>query len=142
MPNRCSQAARRMLFLATAHSVIALASGAAIAAEKGASSRQEWNLIGGNEYEQHFSELRQINTNTVGKLKLKWFADIPTRDALTGVPSMSDGVAYQGGGLGKANGMPFFADAILEEDIPALKAYIIDEAWRAYWAQPTAKSRR
>ena len=39
------------------------------------------------------------------------------------------------GGLLKASGMPVFADTIREEDIPALKAYILQQAWHGYHAQ-------
>ena len=81
---------------------IAPLAGATSTAESPAASPQEWNLIGGNEYEQHFSELRQIDTNTVGKLKLKWFADMPTRDGLTGIPIVANGMVFQSGGLGRA----------------------------------------
>jgi mono/diheme cytochrome c family protein len=42
------------------------------------------------------------------------------------------------GGLLKANGMPIFADSIAESDLPALKAYIVNESWRAYRNQPKA----
>jgi mono/diheme cytochrome c family protein len=31
--------------------------------------------------------------------------------------------------------MPVFADAIREDELPALKAYIINEAWKNYRAQ-------
>jgi mono/diheme cytochrome c family protein len=44
------------------------------------------------------------------------------------------------GGLLKANGMPIFADTVREEDLPALKAYIMSEAWRAYSAQKGDRS--
>jgi PQQ-dependent dehydrogenase (methanol/ethanol family) len=62
----------------------------------------EWRLIGGNEYEQHFSALSAINENNVRGLKLKWYADMPTKDGLTGIPIVVGGVVYQSGGLGKA----------------------------------------
>jgi PQQ-dependent dehydrogenase (methanol/ethanol family) len=39
------------------------------------------------------------------------------------------------GGLYKDAGMPVFADAIREDELPALKAYIINEAWKHYRAQ-------
>ena len=65
-------------------------------------ANSEWKLIGGNEYEQHYSPLAQINTNTVRNLKLAWYADMPTRDGLTGIPIVVDGVVYQRhGALGK-----------------------------------------
>ena len=39
------------------------------------------------------------------------------------------------GGLYKAAGMPVFGDRIREDELPALKAYIINEAWKSYRAQ-------
>jgi quinohemoprotein ethanol dehydrogenase len=42
------------------------------------------------------------------------------------------------GGLYKDAGMPVFADALSEEELPALKAYIINEAWKKYRAQSAA----
>jgi quinohemoprotein ethanol dehydrogenase len=62
----------------------------------------EWRLIGGNDYEQHYSKLTAINDRTIASLKLAWYADMPTRDGLTGVPIIADGAVYQSGGLGKA----------------------------------------
>ena len=62
----------------------------------------DWSLIGGNDYEQHFSELKQINATTVAKLGLKWYADMPTRDGLTGVPMVANGAVFQSGAMGKA----------------------------------------
>ena len=67
-----------------------------------AATNKDWALIGGNDYEQHFSELKQINTNTVGKLGLRWFADMPTKDGLTGNPIVVNDMIFQSGALGKA----------------------------------------
>jgi mono/diheme cytochrome c family protein len=39
------------------------------------------------------------------------------------------------GGLFKANGMPVFAESIKPEDIPALRAFIVEKAWVAYEEQ-------
>jgi quinohemoprotein ethanol dehydrogenase len=44
------------------------------------------------------------------------------------------------GGLFKATGMPIFADSIREEDLPALKAYLIGEAWKGYRADQAANA--
>ena len=44
------------------------------------------------------------------------------------------------GGLYKEAGMPVFADAVREDDLPALKAYIINEAWKNYRAQSVSSS--
>ena len=81
-----------------------LALGLRAVADPGAPQKQDtdWPLIGGNDYEQHYSPLTQINAGNVKNLKLAWYADMPTRDGLTGVPIVIDGVVYQSGGLGKA----------------------------------------
>jgi quinohemoprotein ethanol dehydrogenase len=44
------------------------------------------------------------------------------------------------GGLFKDAGMPVFAETLREEDLPALKAYIMNEAWKAYRADQSALS--
>jgi PQQ-dependent dehydrogenase (methanol/ethanol family) len=62
----------------------------------------DWRLIGGNQYEQHYSELTQVNDKNVRDLRLDWYADMPTDDGLTGVPIVAAGVVYQSGALGKA----------------------------------------
>jgi quinohemoprotein ethanol dehydrogenase len=59
-------------------------------------------MIGGNVYEQHYSSLDQVNATTVSGLKLEWYADLPTKDGLTGVPIVVNGVVYDSGGMGKA----------------------------------------
>jgi hypothetical protein len=38
--------------------------------------------------------------------------------------------------------MPVFADTIREDELPALKAYIINEAWKHYRAQSGAGIRK
>ena len=63
-------------------------------------SNSEWRLIGNNGYEQHFSPLTKISDANAGQLKLKWYADMPVRDGLVGVPLVADGVVYQSGPLG------------------------------------------
>jgi PQQ-dependent dehydrogenase (methanol/ethanol family) len=46
------------------------------------------------------------------------------------------------GGLYKEAGMPLFADTIREDQLPALKAYIINEAWKNYRAQSDSAVRK
>lgn len=64
------------------------------------SPKDEWRRIGNDDYDRHFSPLRQINDRNVAGLKLKWAADMPVRDGLVGVPLVADGVVYQSGPLG------------------------------------------
>ncbi len=63
-------------------------------------SAAEWRLIGGGSYGQHYSPLHQVNDSTVGALGLAWFAEMPVRDGLTGVPLVAGGLVYQSGPLG------------------------------------------
>jgi quinohemoprotein ethanol dehydrogenase len=42
-------------------------------------------------------------------------------------------------GLYKDAGMPVFADTLTDEDLPALKAYLISVAWQAYREAPQAR---
>ena len=44
--------------------------------------------------EQHYSPLDQINTDTVAKLGLAWYADLPTDRGLESTPLAIDGVLY------------------------------------------------
>ena len=64
------------------------------------SPSSEWRLIGNNNYDQHFSPLASVNDKNVGNLKLAWYADMPVRDGLVGVPLVADGVVFQSGPLG------------------------------------------
>lgn len=64
------------------------------------SGNSEWRLIGNNSFDQHYSTLESINDKNIGKLKLAWYADMPVRDGLVGVPLVADGVVYQSGPLG------------------------------------------
>lgn len=84
--------------------VLAAAMGPSVTGAGSASSRggSEWRLIGGNVYEQHYSELHQVDDKNAKNLKLAWYADIPTPDAPVGVPIIADGAVYQSGNLGRA----------------------------------------
>lgn len=60
-------------------------------------SNTEWRLIGRDAGQQHFSPLAQINDQNVSSLGLAWYADMPTKIGLIGVPLVADGVIYQSG---------------------------------------------
>jgi quinohemoprotein ethanol dehydrogenase len=60
----------------------------------------EWRYLGNDVGERHFSPLRQIDAESVHRLGLAWYADLPTADGTTGVPLVADGVVYQSGVLG------------------------------------------
>lgn len=62
----------------------------------------EWPLLGRTPDMQHNSPLAQINDDTVSKLGLAWYADIPSRDGLVGNPLVVGGVVYQSGPSGRA----------------------------------------
>jgi quinohemoprotein ethanol dehydrogenase len=46
------------------------------------------------------------------------------------------------GGMNGPKGMPGFGDTIKTDDLPALRAYIVNQAWHAYDAQDSAAQKR
>ena len=54
----------------------------------------QWMSHGRTYGEQRFSPLDQINTETVGKLGLAWFADLDSRRGQESTPLVADGVLY------------------------------------------------
>ena len=54
----------------------------------------QWMAHGRMHGEQRFSPLDQINTTTVGKLSLAWFADLDSRRGQEATPLVVDGVLY------------------------------------------------
>ena len=82
--------------------ILLAASALASACSRGAGGDDpvSWWQIGNNDYAQHFSTIADINDKTVSGLKLKWSADLPTRDGLVGVPLVADGIVYESGPLG------------------------------------------
>lgn len=79
---RCS---KKLLFLA---GLVLINS--AQAAETGT----QWPSYGGEYNEQRFSPLDQINTDTVAKLGLAWYMDLPGVKTLEATPLLIDGVLY------------------------------------------------
>ncbi|MCB2047033.1 MAG: PQQ-binding-like beta-propeller repeat protein [Novosphingobium sp.] len=60
---------------------------------KASASPDEWHNFGNGGDERHYSPLDQINTDTVPKLKLAWFADLPQGNSATG-PVMAEGKVF------------------------------------------------
>src|SRR5919108_43738 len=54
----------------------------------------QWMSHGRTYGEQRFSPLDQINTSTVGRLALSWFADLDSRRGQEATPLVVDGVLY------------------------------------------------
>jgi len=54
----------------------------------------QWSSYGGNSDETHYSALSDINTETIARLKLAWWADIPGVVLATSVPLEVDGRVY------------------------------------------------
>ena len=77
-----------------------VAMSAAVDKPAGAAPDGEWRLIGNNPEQQHFSALKQINDATVKRLGLAWYADMPGKDGMVGVPLVAEGVIFQSGPLG------------------------------------------
>ena len=61
---------------------------------KGLDDPHQWATYGGSYSEQRFSPLKAIDTTTVGKLGLAWFADYDTNLDQHGTPLYVDGVIY------------------------------------------------
>jgi quinohemoprotein ethanol dehydrogenase len=54
----------------------------------------QWEYRGGNAEGQHFSPLEQIDEQSIGRLGLAWYADIPSPDGPVGTPIVVNGVSY------------------------------------------------
>ena len=57
----------------------------------------DWPLLGNTHEMQHHADLSQINTDTVGRLGLAWWVDLPTVKGLVGNPLIRDGRIFQSG---------------------------------------------
>ena len=57
----------------------------------------DWPLLGNAHEMQHHADLSQINTDTVGRLGLAWWVDLPAIKGMVGNPLISDGRIFQSG---------------------------------------------
>lgn len=57
----------------------------------------DWPLLGNAHEMQHHADLSQINTDTVGRLGLAWWVDLPAIKGLVGNPLIQDGRIFQSG---------------------------------------------
>jgi PQQ-dependent dehydrogenase (methanol/ethanol family) len=60
-----------------------------------ANEPSQWMTYNGDYNEQRYSRLKQIDTQSVGRLGLAWYADFPTNLPVEGSPLYIDGVLYQ-----------------------------------------------
>src|SRR6202008_4569271 len=80
-----------------------LAAGAAVliatggSCDAGAAQSTAWPALGGNSDQQQYSALAQINNESVGRLGLAWYADMPSTSGLVGNPLVDGGTIYQSG---------------------------------------------
>src|SRR5215510_1270225 len=56
----------------------------------------DWLVNGGNFESQHFSPLKSITDQNVGRLALAWAVDVPSPMGLSAEPIVVDGVIYLG----------------------------------------------
>jgi PQQ-dependent dehydrogenase (methanol/ethanol family) len=54
-----------------------------------------WLMVGGNQHEQRFSQLAQIDEHNVTQLGLAWSYDLETARGIEATPVFADGVLYQ-----------------------------------------------
>ena len=57
----------------------------------------DWSRLGNAAEMQHHADLSQINTDTVGRLGLAWWVDLPAIKGLVGNPLIQDGRIFQSG---------------------------------------------
>lgn len=60
-----------------------------------------WPLLGRTADVQFFSPLEGINKSNIARLRLKWYADVPTTAGLLGNPLVTGGVVYESGAGGE-----------------------------------------
>jgi quinohemoprotein ethanol dehydrogenase len=60
-----------------------------------------WLVNGGNFESQHFSPLKSITDQNIGRLGLAWAVDIPSPMGLSAEPVVVDGIVYLGAPFGK-----------------------------------------
>ena len=60
----------------------------------------DWPLLGNAHEMQHHADLAQINTDTVGRLGLAWWVDLPAIKGLVGNPLIAAGRIFQSGAGG------------------------------------------
>ncbi|MEQ1585806.1 MAG: PQQ-dependent dehydrogenase, methanol/ethanol family [Cyclobacteriaceae bacterium] len=58
------------------------------------SQTENWLAYGRTHNERRFSPLKNINTTTIGNLKVDWFLDLPNDRGLVSTPLVIDGVLY------------------------------------------------
>jgi len=114
---------------AVAAMVVAASSPALVAAPTAAPSEgRDWFSFGGDDSEQHYSPLGQINTGNVRQLGLAWSYDIDTFDAYT-QPLAVNGVIYFAVGLSVIHALDARTGKLLWQYDP--KVYETPEAqWR------------
>jgi quinohemoprotein ethanol dehydrogenase len=61
------------------------------------SANTDWALLGNSPEMQHHADLAQINRDTVGKLELAWWTEMPGGSGLVGNPLIRDGIVFQSG---------------------------------------------
>jgi quinohemoprotein ethanol dehydrogenase len=92
---------RNALFFAALACILTMLAAPGRAADA-APANAEWKYLGGNAEAWHYSSLSQVNRQTVSKLGLAWYTDLPTREGTVGNPLVVDGVVYQSGAFAMA----------------------------------------
>jgi glucose dehydrogenase len=86
---------------------------------------QNWFTDGRDQGATYFSPLRSVNAGSVGRLGFAWQYDLGTSRG-------QEGLLAQGG-------MEKFSDLLSQTDVQEIRAYLIDEAWKAYRDQQRAR---
>jgi PQQ-dependent dehydrogenase (methanol/ethanol family) len=73
----------------------------AAAREPPTTAGSEWHWLGGSPDQWQYSGLQQIDTQSVRRLGLAWYADMPTSSGLVGNPLIAGNTVYQSGPDGR-----------------------------------------
>jgi PQQ-dependent dehydrogenase (methanol/ethanol family) len=93
----------------------------------------DWTVLGNGSDVLHYSDLTQINEQTVSRLGLAWSVDIPSIDGLSGNPLIQDGIVYQSGPQGRVYANDLKSGAAVWTFDPHTK-FTGNTSLAAYWS--------
>jgi quinohemoprotein ethanol dehydrogenase len=98
---------------------------------------KDWPAGGRDQSDQHFSPLTQVNEDTVGRLGLAWYWDLPKPQLAISVPLEVGGVIYTATGYSIVRAFSASTGKLLWEYDPVVRDRRMAQAWGirglAYW---------
>lgn len=93
----------------------------------------DWPMYGRTHDEAHYSPLAQIDNQTIGRLGLAWYADLPASVTAAAPPLAVNGILYVASGLSVVRAMDAVTGKLLwtyDPDVPSVAAAdTLREAW-------------